>query len=101
MLLEFVEVHNFRNLSGKIFWDPGINLIHGNNGQGKTNWIEAIHTLGRTKSFRTQHLQESIRFGERLATVRGRVSHSAEIHRDLQITLQGNSKSDRKSTRLN
>jgi DNA replication and repair protein RecF len=93
MLLDFIEAHNFRNLSGRISCGPGFNIIHGHNGQGKTNWIEAIHTLARSKSFRTQHLQESIRFGEQLAIVRGRVTHGSEIHRDLQINIQGNTKS--------
>jgi DNA replication and repair protein RecF len=93
MLLELIEAHNFRNLSGEIFWGPGLNIIYGNNGQGKTNWLEAIHTLARTKSFRTQQLQESIRFGAELATIRGRVAHGADIHRDLQIALHGNTKS--------
>src|SRR6266480_791761 len=93
MLLEWIEASNFRNLSGKIFWGPGFNIIHGSNGQGKTNWLEAIHTLARAKSFRTQHLQESIRFGEQLAIVRGSVSHGTDIHRDLQVALQGNTKS--------
>src|SRR6266404_3337797 len=92
MILESIAAREFRNLSGEIFWGPGFNVIHGNNGQGKTNWLEAIHTLARSKSFRTQHLQESIRFGKQLAIVRGRVTHGAEIHRDLQITLQGNTK---------
>src|ERR1700730_5440642 len=93
MLLESIEAHDFRNLSGEIFWEPGLNIIYGQNGQGKTNWLEAIHTLARTKSFRTQHLQESIRFGAELATIRGRVALGAEIHRELQIALHGNTKS--------
>jgi DNA replication and repair protein RecF len=93
MLLESIEATNFRNLSGKISWGSGFNIIHGSNGQGKTNWLEAIHTLARSKSFRTQHLQETIRFGEQQAIVRGRVSHSAEIQRDLQVAIQGNTKS--------
>ena len=92
MLLEWIEASNFRNLRGKIFWGPGFNIIHGSNGQGKTNWLEAIHTLARAKSFRTQHLQESIRFGEQVAIVSGRVSHGTDIHRDLQVALQGNTK---------
>ena len=93
MLLESIEAHNFRNLRGKIFWGRGFNIIHGSNGQGKTNWLEAIHTLARSKSFRTQHLQESIRFGEQVAVIRGRVAQGAETHRDLQIALQGSTKS--------
>jgi DNA replication and repair protein RecF len=93
MLLESLEVHNFRNLSGKVSWGAGLNIIYGDNGQGKTNWLEAIYTLATTKSFRTQRLQEAVRFGEDLAVVRGRVERSREVHRDLQINLQGNTKS--------
>ncbi|MGI9068259.1 MAG: DNA replication/repair protein RecF [Pyrinomonadaceae bacterium] len=92
MILEFVEVNNFRNLSGKIFWGPGLNIIHGHNGQGKTNWLEAIHTLSRTKSFRTQRLQESIRFGEQTASIAGQVSTGLDVHRDLEVTLKENTK---------
>ena len=92
MLLETLEVHNFRNLSGKILWGPNLNIIYGNNGQGKTSWLEAIYLLATTKSFRTQRPQEAIRFDENLAVVRGRVARSSEIHRDLQVAIQGNTK---------
>src|SRR5436190_19329059 len=92
MLLEWIEAQNFRNLTGKVHWAPGFNIIYGNNGQGKTNWLEAIHTLARSKSFRTQHLQEAIRFGEDLAVVRGRITQGVEVHRELQISLQGKTK---------
>lgn len=91
MILESIEAHQFRNLSGKILWGSGLNIIFGNNGQGKTNWLEGIYLLSRTKSFRTQRLQESINFGQEMAFVRGRVS-SGELRRDLQVTLQGNTK---------
>jgi len=93
MILDAIAVNNFRNLSGKISWGPGLNIIHGNNGQGKTNWLEAIHTLSRTKSFRTQRLQESIRFGEDNASIAGQVSSGNDLHRDLLITLKENTKS--------
>lgn len=93
MLLESIAAQKFRNLSGEIFWGPGFNLIHGDNGQGKTNWLEAIYTLARSKSFRTQRLQESVKFGEQSAEIKGRVTHGAEISRDLQINIKGNSKS--------
>ncbi len=46
MLLDSLEVHNFRNLSGKISWGQGLNIIYGDNGQGKTNWLEAIVLRG-------------------------------------------------------
>src|SRR5919205_4676468 len=93
MLLESLEVHQFRNLSGETAWGPGLNIIHGENGQGKTNWLEAVYLLATTKSFRTQRPQEAVRFGENLAVVRGRVARSTEVQRDLQVTIQGNTKS--------
>lgn len=93
MLLESLEVHQFRNLSGEVFWGEGLNIISGENGQGKTSWLEAIYLLATTKSFRTQKPQEATRFGESLTVVRGRVARSLDVHRDLQVTIQGNSKS--------
>src|ERR1043165_1606209 len=93
MLLESLEVHQFRNVSGETAWGPGLNIIHGENGQGKTNWLEAIYLLATTKSFRTQRPQEAVRFGESLAVVRGRVARSSEVQRELQVTIQGNTKS--------
>ena len=93
MLLESLEVHNFRNLSGKVSWGNGLNIIYGDNGQGKTNWLEAIYLLATTKSFRTQRLQETIRFNEDLAVVRGRVAQGEEVEREMQVTLQGSTKS--------
>lgn len=92
MLLAAIEATNFRNLSGRIEWGPRLNIIYGNNGQGKTNWLEAIYVLARTKSFRTQRLQEAIRFSEQLAIVRGTVTSGSEIQRELQVSLHDNSK---------
>ena len=92
MLLESIEAHNFRNLGGEIFWGEGLNVISGENGQGKTNWLEAIYLLATTKSFRTQRPQEAVRFGENLSVVRGRVARAQDVHRDLQVTIQGSSK---------
>jgi len=92
MLLAAIEATNFRNLSGRIEWGPRLNIIYGNNGQGKTNWLEAIYLLARTKSFRTQRLQEAIRFGEELAIIRGKVTTGSNLERDLQVSLHDNSK---------
>ena len=92
MYLEFIEANNFRNLTGKINWGRRLNIIHGKNGQGKTNWLEAVYVLSRSKSFRTQRLQETIRFGEDLAVIKGRVLSGIDISRDLRVTVQGNTK---------
>ncbi|HJR07582.1 MAG TPA: DNA replication/repair protein RecF [Pyrinomonadaceae bacterium] len=92
MLLESLEAHCFRNLSGKVSWGTGLNIIYGDNGQGKTNWLEAIYLLATSKSFRTQKPQEAVRFDEELAVVRGRVARSEEVQRDLQVAIQNNTK---------
>jgi DNA replication and repair protein RecF len=92
MLLESLEAQNFRNLNGKLTCGTGLNIIFGENGQGKTNWLEAIYLLATTKSFKTAKLTETICFGEELAIVKGTVKQSAEIHHNLQVFLQGNTK---------
>ena len=71
----------------------GLNILIGLNGQGKTNWLEAINILATTRSFKTARLQETIKFGEEMAIIRGRVDRSEDIHRDLQAVIQGNTKS--------
>lgn len=92
MLLESLVVENFRNLQGGIHCGQYLNIIFGENGQGKTNWLEAIYLLATTKSFKTSKLQDSIKFDEELAWIRGSVQQSAEIRRTIQVTLQNNSK---------
>ncbi len=92
MLLESLEVENFRNLRGKMFFGKGLNIIFGENGQGKTNWLEAIYTIATTKSFKTAKLLEAVNFDENLAWIRGSVQQSADIRRTIQVTLQNNSK---------
>lgn len=92
MILQRLETQDFRNLGGSISPSSGLNILVGDNGQGKTNWLEAIHLLATTRSFRTGKPQESIKFGMELAIVRGSVRRSEEIVRDLQVALQANSK---------
>lgn len=93
MLLEALEAQNFRNLHGHIHCGKNLNIIFGENGQGKTNWLEAIYLLATTKSFKTARLQEAIKFEEELAIVRGTVHQGEDINRVLQVALQGNTKS--------
>jgi len=92
VLLKSVEVLNFRNLADSVKLSNGLNIFVGDNGQGKTNWLEAIYLLAATRSFRTARLQEAVRFGETLGLVRGSVRESPEITRDLQVTIEGSTK---------
>jgi DNA replication and repair protein RecF len=92
MFLESIEAENFRNINGKIICGQGLNIIVGENGQGKTNWLEAIYLLATTKSFKTARLQEAIKFDADLAIVRGLVHRSKDISRKVQVAMQGNAK---------
>ena len=48
-----LQAQNFRNLKNSVFdFAPGINCIFGQNGNGKTNLLEAIFLLTNKKSFR-------------------------------------------------
>ena len=92
MFLKSIEVSNFRNLTGEIDWVPGINILYGKNGQGKTNWLESIQLLAQARSFRTHHLHEAVVFGESTAHVSGVVHHGDAIERQLRIAIQRNTR---------
>jgi DNA replication and repair protein RecF len=92
VFLKSIEVEGFRNLKGKIDFAPGINILYGNNGQGKTNWLEAIQLLAHAKSFRTHHLHETVTFSEATASLAGVVHHGDAIDRQLRISIQRNTR---------
>ena len=74
MNLTEIRLRDFRNYRDlELEFDPGVNLIVGDNAQGKTNLLEAISYLGSGRSFRAQKTAEMIRFGADFADLEGRV----------------------------
>ncbi len=74
MRLEKLSLRDFRNyVDLELEFSPGVNLIVGDNAQGKTNLLEAIAYLGSGKSFRTQRTAELVRFGSEFAELEGGV----------------------------
>lgn len=70
MLCKKVELQNFRNAECEtVTFDSGINVLHGENAQGKTNLLEAIYYVSLGKSFRGSKDAEIIRFGEEYAAI--------------------------------
>lgn len=54
MYIKKLKLHNFRNYpSLNVTLTKGINIIYGENAQGKTNLLESIYVLGLTKSHRS------------------------------------------------
>ena len=50
-ILEKIVISDFRNIAlQELKFSPNINCISGNNGEGKTNLLDAIHYLSMTKS---------------------------------------------------
>ena len=74
MELESVTITGFRNLAdGTVAFGGGVNLILGANGQGKTNLLEAICTLGTARSFRSAAHRRLVRHGETSYRLEGRL----------------------------
>ena len=82
-----IELRNFRNYESILLdFDPGVNLIVGDNAQGKTNLLEAISYLGSGKSFRAMKTTEMVRFGADFADMEGEV-FSQERYQTLRWVL--------------
>jgi len=61
MPIQKIEMINFRNHQKKVVtFSPGINLLWGENGSGKTSVLEAVYILSSGKSFKTNRLTETI-----------------------------------------
>src|SRR4030066_645833 len=57
-MLKSIAVEKFRNLNKvKLSFSRNVNIIIGDNGQGKTNLLEAIYLLSYAKSFRANKSQ--------------------------------------------
>lgn len=74
-----LHVRSFRNLAA-VDLEPGerFNVVSGDNGQGKTNLLEALYVVATSKSFRTSKLGELVSFGAELASVRATLSDDGE-----------------------
>ena len=69
-----LSLTGFRNYeSFSCAFDPGVNLILGENAQGKTNLLEAVCYLSRGSAFRTRKEAELIRFGAEFSELSARL----------------------------
>ncbi len=66
MKIEKVTYRNFRNLENGVTLFPteGLNIIYGNNAQGKTNLLEGIWLFSGLRSFRGTRFEEMAKKGE-------------------------------------
>ena len=75
MFVESVRVLDFRNLAAcEVALAPGLNLLWGTNGAGKTNLLEATYMALAGRSCRTRDDRETIAFGRPLSRAEATVS---------------------------
>jgi len=80
LLLSQLRISNLRNLSDLSFEpQPGINLILGDNGAGKTSVLEAIHMLSMGRSFRTRSLKSAVKFGQQQIQIVAKTSKNIPL----------------------
>lgn len=87
MYIKSYEVKNYRNLKDKkITPSKEINIICGENAQGKTNLIEGIYLFSGLKSFRGAKDSELVGFGKQKAKLNiSFYSHSREQKAEIEI----------------
>lgn len=95
MKLKKLVFSSFRNLE-KTELSPGerFNVFHGNNGQGKTNILEAIYVLGTMKSFRHAKNRDLIRWEEPFSLLKGIIEKDG-VNREVTLLIEKEGKKAR------
>lgn len=92
MRIEQLKLINFRNYSNlDIEFNNKLNIIIGNNAQGKTNILEAIYYLSISKSFLSINDKNVIKHNELYSFIKGKINYLNKIN-NLQISINQNSK---------
>ncbi|MFM1653477.1 DNA replication/repair protein RecF [Brevibacillus sp. B_LB10_24] len=91
MFLRDLALTNYRNYGSlSLSFDERINLIVGNNAQGKTNLLESIYVLALAKSHRTAKDKELVSWSGDFAVIRGLVERRYGSTRlEIQLTNKG------------
>ena len=86
MNVHTLALENFRNYEKARFaFDPSVNLVCGENGQGKTNLLEAVAVCSTMRLFRTAQKKEGLRFEADHAFIR---ADFAAHDRDFTVELR-------------
>lgn len=96
MKLTELNLHHFRNYDeAQVEFSPQINVLIGENAQGKTNLLESIYVLAMTRSHRTNNDRELIEFGKDAAQIKGTVQRElGSLKLELDIGKHGKKAKD-------
>lgn len=93
MLIRSLVYSGFRNLrDGKIDVSSKQVILKGENGQGKTNLLEAVYILCYGSSFRTQNIKEALNTDSSYFSLRSFFNDSNNLPRSAEVDLYGNEK---------
>ncbi|MBN2382274.1 DNA replication/repair protein RecF [bacterium] len=88
MQLNHISITNIRNIKElSIECSKGVTVFTGNNGQGKTNILEAIFLLAHARSFRNAQNEHLISFGQEYGSVEGELKRK-EHEIPLRVVIQ-------------
>lgn len=90
MIIETLKLKDFRNYEALTLTPhPGVNLLFGQNGSGKTNLLEAVHYCALGRSHRTSQDKEVVRKGTDAAAI-GVTVRKADGRHDTAVKLTPN-----------
>ncbi|MFT9599563.1 DNA replication/repair protein RecF [Mesobacillus sp.] len=91
MYIEELQLRNYRNYQGlEATFENKVNVILGENAQGKTNVMESIYVLAMAKSHRTSNDKDLIRWDEEYAKIEGRIKkNNGSLPMQLVISKKG------------
>jgi DNA replication and repair protein RecF len=94
MLVKHLTLASFRNYGTlEVAFEPGINLIIGPNGQGKTNMVEAVRYMSVLSSHRVAGYQPLINSKANSAIVRAMVSsEERDVLLEIELNREGKNK---------
>ncbi|MCQ2557103.1 DNA replication/repair protein RecF [Ligilactobacillus equi] len=91
MYLKEIMLENFRNYQKlQLEFSENINVLIGENAQGKTNLLEAIYMLAMASSHRTNKERELILFGQENAQIKGTIGRAlGDLKLELTLSSKG------------
>ncbi|MEI3611099.1 DNA replication/repair protein RecF [Pseudogracilibacillus sp. SO30301A] len=93
MYLNHLQLKNYRNYDQlDIPFENRVNVIIGENAQGKTNLLEAIYLLAFTKSYRTSNDRELIYWNKEFAKISGTIIKSDNKNIPMELIFHKNGK---------
>lgn len=87
MIIKSIELANYRNYDKlQLSFDKGVNILYGDNAQGKTNILEAIYLSATTKSHKGSKDKEIIQFEKEESHIRSTIErHEMDYRVDMHL----------------